>query len=56
MGTGGVPEGPEPKYIYVIFEDMAPSNKAGEGKLFGGRRLTGFAVYEDFVRLIGKSR
>lgn len=24
--------------------------------LCGGRRLTGFAAYEDFVRLIGKSR
>lgn len=28
--------GTDPKYIYVIFEDVAPSNWAGEGKLFGG--------------------
>jgi 4-oxalocrotonate tautomerase len=25
----------DPKYIYVIFEDVAPSNWASEGKLFG---------------------
>jgi 4-oxalocrotonate tautomerase len=25
----------DPKYIYVIFEDVKPSNWAGEGKLFG---------------------
>lgn len=25
----------EAKYIYVIFEDVAPSDWAGEGKLFG---------------------
>jgi len=28
--------GTDPKYIYVIFEDVAPSDWAGEGKLFGG--------------------
>lgn len=28
--------GTDAKYIYVIFEDVAPSNWAGEGKLFGG--------------------
>jgi 4-oxalocrotonate tautomerase len=28
--------GTDPKYIYVIFEDVAPANWAGEGKLFGG--------------------
>ena len=28
--------GTDPKYIYVIFEDVAPSNWSGEGKLFGG--------------------
>jgi 4-oxalocrotonate tautomerase len=27
--------GTDPKYVYVIFEDIAPSNWAGEGKLFG---------------------
>lgn len=27
--------GTDPKYIYVIFEDVAPSNWAGEGQLFG---------------------
>lgn len=27
--------GTDPKYIYVIFEDVAPSDWAGEGKLFG---------------------
>lgn len=27
--------GTDPKYIYVIFEDISPSNWAGEGKLFG---------------------
>ena len=27
--------GTDPKYIYVIFEDVEPSNWAGEGKLFG---------------------
>ena len=27
--------GTDPKYIYVIFEDIAPSDWAGEGKLFG---------------------
>jgi 4-oxalocrotonate tautomerase len=27
--------GSEAKYIYVIFEDVVPSNWAGEGKLFG---------------------
>jgi len=29
-------KGTDPKYIYVIFEDVAASNWAGEGKLFGG--------------------
>ena len=28
--------GTDAKYIYVIFEDVAPSNWAGEGRLFGG--------------------
>jgi len=28
--------GTDPKYIYVIFEDVAPSDWAGSGKLFGG--------------------
>jgi len=28
--------GTDPKYIYVIFEDVAPSDWAGAGKLFGG--------------------
>jgi 4-oxalocrotonate tautomerase len=27
--------GTDPKYIYVIFEEVAPSDWAGEGKLFG---------------------
>ncbi|MGE4544770.1 MAG: 4-oxalocrotonate tautomerase family protein [Pedobacter sp.] len=27
--------GTDPKYIYVIFEDVALANWAGEGKLFG---------------------
>ena len=27
--------GTDAKYIYVIFEDVAPSDWAGEGKLFG---------------------
>lgn len=27
--------GTDAKYIYVIFEDVQPSNWAGEGKLFG---------------------
>lgn len=27
--------GTDPKYIYVIFEDVAPSNWAGGGKLYG---------------------
>ncbi|MBJ7514694.1 MAG: 4-oxalocrotonate tautomerase family protein [Stenotrophomonas sp.] len=27
--------GTDPSYIYVIFEDVAPSNWAGAGKLFG---------------------
>jgi 4-oxalocrotonate tautomerase len=27
--------GTEAKYIYVIFEDVAPSNWAGGGKLYG---------------------
>ena len=28
--------GTDPKYIYVIFEDVAPSDWAAEGRLFGG--------------------
>jgi phenylpyruvate tautomerase PptA (4-oxalocrotonate tautomerase family) len=28
--------GTDPKYIYVIFEDVKPSDWAGEGKLYGG--------------------
>jgi 4-oxalocrotonate tautomerase len=28
--------GTDPNYIYVIFEDIAPSDWAGAGKLFGG--------------------
>ncbi len=28
--------GTDPKYIFVIFEDVAPANWAGEGKLFSG--------------------
>lgn len=28
--------GTDAKYIYVLFEDVAPSDWAGEGKLFGG--------------------
>jgi 4-oxalocrotonate tautomerase len=27
--------GTDAKYIYVVFEDVAPSDWAGEGKLFG---------------------
>ncbi len=27
--------GTDPNYIYVIFEDVAPSDWAGAGKLFG---------------------
>lgn len=27
--------GTDARYIYVIFEDVAPSDWAGEGKLFG---------------------
>ena len=27
--------GTDPKYIYVIFDDVAASDWAGEGKLFG---------------------
>jgi 4-oxalocrotonate tautomerase len=27
--------GTDPKYIYVIFEDVKPSNWAGSGELFG---------------------
>lgn len=27
--------GTDPNYIYVIFEDIAPSDWAGAGKLFG---------------------
>ena len=29
-----------PEYIYVIFEDIAPSNWAGSGKLFGEESQT----------------
>lgn len=28
--------GTDPNYIYVLFEDIAPSDWAGAGKLFGG--------------------
>ena len=28
--------GTDAKYIYVIFDDVAKSNWAGEGKLYGG--------------------
>lgn len=28
--------GTDPKYIYVIFDDVKASDWAGEGKLFGG--------------------
>jgi 4-oxalocrotonate tautomerase len=28
--------GTDPNYIYVIFEDVRPSDWAGAGKLFGG--------------------
>lgn len=28
--------GTDGRYIYVIFADVAPSDWAGEGKLFGG--------------------
>jgi 4-oxalocrotonate tautomerase len=28
--------GTDAKYIYVIFEDVKPSNWAGEGNLYGG--------------------
>lgn len=31
--------GTDPNYIYVIFEDIAPSNWAGAGKLFGEESL-----------------
>ena len=27
--------GTDPKYIYVIFDDVRPSDWAGEGRLFG---------------------
>lgn len=27
--------GTDPKYIYVIFEDVKPSNWAGSGEMFG---------------------
>jgi 4-oxalocrotonate tautomerase len=27
--------GTDPKYVYVIFEDVAPTDWAGAGKLFG---------------------
>ena len=32
--------GTNPEYIYVIFEDIAPSNWAGSGKLFGEESQT----------------
>lgn len=35
--------GTEARYIYVIFEDVAPSDWAGEGKLFGGPTSDGEA-------------
>ena len=28
--------GTDPNYIYVLFEDIEPSDWAGAGKLFGG--------------------
>jgi 4-oxalocrotonate tautomerase len=28
--------GTDPNYVYVIFEDVAPSDWAGAGKLYGG--------------------
>jgi 4-oxalocrotonate tautomerase len=28
--------GTDPKYIYIIFDDVRPSDWAGGGKLFGG--------------------
>lgn len=27
--------GTDPKYIYVLFEDIAPSDWAGDGRIFG---------------------
>lgn len=33
--------GAEPKYIYVIFDDVKPSDWAGEGKLYGGPNGSG---------------
>jgi 4-oxalocrotonate tautomerase len=27
--------GTDPKYIYIVFEDVKPSNWAGSGELFG---------------------
>jgi 4-oxalocrotonate tautomerase len=36
--------GTDAKYIYVIFEDVAPSDWAGEGKLFGGGESSGAAA------------
>ena len=35
--------GTDAKYIYVIFDDVAPSDWAGEGKLFGGPTAEGDA-------------
>ncbi|WP_414676404.1 tautomerase family protein [Limnobacter sp.] len=32
--------GTSPEHIYVIFEDIAPSNWAGSGKLFGQESKT----------------
>ncbi|CVI63470.1 tautomerase family protein (plasmid) [Agrobacterium leguminum] len=32
--------GTDPKYIYVLFEDIAPSDWAGSGKLFGDETET----------------
>ncbi|WP_321804134.1 4-oxalocrotonate tautomerase family protein [Burkholderia sp. BCC1993] len=32
--------GTDPKYIYVIFEDVAPSDWAGGGQLFGEASAT----------------
>jgi 4-oxalocrotonate tautomerase len=33
--------GTEAKHIYVVFEDVAPSNWAGGGTLFGGDQGSG---------------
>jgi 4-oxalocrotonate tautomerase len=41
--------GIDPKYIYVIFEDVAPSNWAGEGKLFAGDPLASDSAGGDWA-------